>query len=402
MNLPLFIARRVSGSRSQTTTSSRVMVRIAIISISLSIAVMVIALSIVEGFKKELTDKVTGFASDLQITLRSTQNHRMLTPFPADTIDFSAIRGVERAAPYASANGLLQTENGVEGVVMKGYDERYDWSFIEKHLTEGQIPQYSDSTRSREAVISSTLARKMGLDVGDIFKFIVINENPRRDRFRVAAIFNSGIEEFDSRMIIADISTVARINGWRDGVVEGIQIRTDGTEEAADLIFQELPMGLWSLDTAGEMYGQFFDWINMMELNTIFVLVIMMVVAAINMLGGVLVIVLESVKMVGVLKTQGMSTRSLQLIFLYRSSYIVLWGMLWGNLAAAALLGVQYYFGLLRLDATAYLLSVVPVWISPVNIIILNAAAFIVITLLMILPTMIIERISPAESVKYE
>lgn len=399
MNLPFFIARRLSHST--TTTSSRVMVRIAIISIALSVAVMIIAIGIVSGFKKELTDKVRGFAADVQITFRSPDNPSMIEPFAADTLKLEHIPGIKRIEPYATANGLMQTSAGVEGVMFKGYDSDYDWSFFENSLLDGEIPQFTDSTRSREVLISSTLARKMGIEVGDIFKFIVINENPRRDRFRVSGIYETGLVEFDSKLIIADLNTVIRINGWQEGSAEGLQITTDGRMQTADEIFQEMPMGRWNLNVAEDTYSQFFEWIKMMELNTSFVLIIMLVVATINMLSGVLVLVLESVSMVGVLKTQGITMAKLQLIFLYRSGYIILWGLFWGNLLGLSLCGAQHYFQLLALDPEAYLLNVVPVWITPYEILMINFGTFAIITLLMSIPTMIVAKIDPADSVKY-
>lgn len=329
MNFPLFIARRLSGGNSPETSSSRVMVRIAVVSIALSIAVMIIAIGVVGGFKKVLTQRISGFAGDLQMTLSSNENRSMIIPYSIEPSLLQTIRtieGVRRVEGYATAKGLLQSAAGVEGVVMRGVDRDYDWSFLSEHLVAGALPIFSDSTRSREAVISSEVSRKMGVGVGDVFKFIVVNENPRRDRFRVAAIYDSGLSEFDSMIIFGDIQTVRRINNWLDTAVEGYQIYTTGeTDLVAERIYEELPSeGLWRLDTLQENFPQLFDWITMLDVNTMFVLVIMLIVAVINMLCGILVIVLESVRMIGVLKTQGITLGMLQRIFLYRTMHIVL------------------------------------------------------------------------------
>lgn len=398
MNLPLFIARRLGIHGS--TTSSKVMVRIAVVSISLSVAVMIIAMGVVGGFKRELTSKVRMFASDLRLTERSVDNPAVLTPFVLDSAQIrhiEAINGVSSVEGYATTNGLMQTENGVLGVVIKGVGKEHDWAMI----TQGTPPLYVDTVRSREVVISKDIADKMGLTVGDVFKFIVINENPRNTRFRVAAIYRSGLNDFDSRFIYGDMATVARINGWEDGMVEGYQIMTDQDERTAETVYEQLPDGRWNLDSVRETFVQFFDWIEMMELNTTFVLIIMLIVATINMLCGVLVIVLESVQMVGVLKTQGITNGQLQRIFVYRSAYVVLRGLIWGNAIGLTLCALQYYFGWLTLDADAYLLSRVPIWISLADLIIINLGAFVVITLLMTIPTMIVSKIEPAVTIKY-
>lgn len=399
MNLPLFIARRI-GIKS-TTNSSRVMVRIAIVSISLSAAVMIIAMGVVGGFKKELTEKIRTFAADLQLTQRSDNNRMELTPFVLDTAEIErlrAIKGVEKIEGYATVNGLMQTENGVLGVIIKGVAANHAWHDI----TDGAPPVYVDSVRSRDIVLSGEISRKMGLIVGDVFRFIVVNENPRNTRFRVAAIYDSGLSDFDSKFIYGDAATIARINGWDDGMVEGYQITTDRSDSAAEALFDELPDGRWNLDSTRDSFVQFFDWIEMMELNTTFVLIIMLIVAAISMLSGVLVIVLESVQMVGVLKTQGITNGQLQRIFVYRSGYIVLRGLLWGNFIGLGVCAVQYFFGWLALDADAYLLSRVPIWVSVTDILIINFGAFLTITLLMIIPTTIVAKIEPAVTIKFK
>lgn len=399
MNLPLFIARRI-GIRS-TTNSSRVMVRIAIVSISLSAAVMIIAMGVVGGFRRELTEKIRTFAADLQLTQRSDNNRMALTPFVLDTAEIErlrAIKGVEKIEGYATVNGLMQTENGVLGVIIKGVAANHAWHDI----TDGVPPVYVDSVRSRDIVLSGEISRKMGLVVGDVFRFIVVNENPRNTRFRVAAIYDSGLSDFDSKFIYGDAATVARINGWDDGMVEGYQITTDRNERTAETIFDELPDGRWNLDSTRDSFVQFFDWIEMMELNTTFVLIIMLIVAAISMLSGVLVIVLESVQMVGVLKTQGITNGQLQRIFVYRSGYIVLRGLLWGNLIGLGVCAAQYFFGWLTLDADAYLLSRVPIWVSVTDILIINLGAFLTITLLMTIPTTIVAKIEPAVTMKFK
>lgn len=365
---------------------------------------MIIALGIVGGFRKELTSKIAGFAGDVKLTERSAENPTLITPYiinPADIRRLSSIDGVNRAQAYATVQGLLQTKNGVEGVVLKGVAKDYNWDFLSRNLVGGEIPHFTDSTRSREVIISSLIARKMGLTTGDIFRFIVINEEPRCDRFRVSGIYESGLEEFDSKIIFGDIQTVCRINNWESGSVEGYEFYTTGGDAVAEAIFDELPDGKWNLDTISESYVQFFDWIEMIEVNTSFVLIIMLIVAVINMLSGVLVIVLESVRMVGILKTQGMTFGSLQRIFIYRSGYIVLWGLFWGNLAGLSLCAAQYYFELLTLDATVYFMSGVPIWLSVKELLLINLGSFVIITLLMVIPTMIVERITPAESIKY-
>lgn len=380
------------------------MVQIAVVSITLSVAVMIIAMAIVGGFRTELTEKISGFTSELVLTERSETNPSLIIPFTLPEVDIeriSSLYGVTSIDGYATIRALLQTDNGVEGIAMKGVGTSYDLSFIKKHITDGEMPVYTDTTRSREVVVSAEISRKMGLAVGDIFNLIVINENPRRDRFRVAAIYNTGLSEFDSKMVFGDIRTVRKINNWDDQAVEGYEFRTDGTDQVAESVFDALPSGRWNLNTIDDNYVQFFDWIRMMELNTSLVLIIMLIVAVINMLSGVLVIVLESVRMVGVLKTQGITFGALQRIFIYRSGYIVLRGLFWGNVIGLALCLVQYYFGLLTLDADAYLLSQVPIDVSILDLLLINISSFLIITLLMVVPTLIVGRIDPSESVKY-
>ncbi|CDN31396.1 ABC transporter permease protein [Mucinivorans hirudinis] len=394
MNFPLFIARRLAGVENSRRT--RIMVGIAVVSVALSVAVIIVALSIVGGFREQLAAKVRGFSEDIVLTKRTADNPNLTEPFALsheDVQELLSIDKVEKVEPFSTANGLISSGGAIEGVVLKGVE---DYSFLSQNLVSGEIP-----TVHGQVLISAATAAKTGLKSGDSFSFIVLNQTPLKRLLKISGVYSSGLEEFDSKFLFADISLANQINGWEEGVYEGYQIRAALNEQTVDEIWDSLPVERWNVQSVQELYSQFFDWVVMLEMNSAFVLVIMLIVAVINMLGGVLVIILESVRMVGVLKTQGIRRGQLQKIFLYRSGMIVIRGLIFGNLIGIGLCLVQQYFSVITLDASAYLLSVVPIKISFAEVGLLNIGTFFLVTLLMIVPTLILERISPAESVKF-
>lgn len=405
MKVELFIAKRLSAHGGD---SSKIMVRVAIFSIAVSAVVIILALGIVSGFQNIVSDKIRGLASDLQVTLRSDINPYQTPPFDDDSTlreTISESEGVAHIQPWLASTAIMQTKEGIEGVVLKGVDGDYDWGFIQSNLLQGEIPDYTDTIKSREVVISSSLAQKMDISTGDIINLLSVGDNPRRDRFRVGAIYQTAVEEIDHALVMADIRTVRHTAGADSLTISGYEIQTSdpahAEEIAYNIIDENFPSRI-NVDTVRDRYPALFDWLDMLDLNTVIVIVIMLVVAGVNMISGLLIIILEQTRTIGTLMTQGMSPRSIQKIFLYRSLYITLIGLLWGNAIGLALALLQQHFGIVTLDEALYMVDAVPVAVVWSQILLFNLGSIAAMTLLMTLPTMIITRMKPEIAVRFQ
>lgn len=416
--LETFIARRLGGSGRK----AGIMLRVATLCVAVSVAVMLVALGVVNGFRSTVTEKVSGFAADIQVTAQGSGNSYEALPVTYDSMlvaDITATEGVARVQRFAAKAGIIRSDSTIQGIVLKGFSPETDTLFLHRQMVAGRIPAYTDIARSREAVVSQALSHAMGIGLGDKFEVLFVGGDvPRRDRLRVAGIYSSGMEEFDRMTVIGDLGIVQRLNGWSRNQVGGYEVAVASgadREEVAFLLSETVHPGLFGawgeaeegarnleISTVADRYPQIFDWLQMLELNTAIVIVIMLVVAVVNMASGVLIVVLEQTRAIGILKALGMGNGVLQRIFVLRSVRITLWGLLWGNLAGLAVCLVQQYMGLVTLDPESYMMAAVPVRVDWTQVVLLDIGTLAVITLAMALPTAIIARITPDKSIRFQ
>ena len=420
-----FMARRLG----ETGRKSRLMLRVATLCVAVSVSVMLIALGVVNGFRHTVSDKVSGFAADIQLLPLGGANADEGTAISYDSLlvdEVAATEGVAHVQRFAAKAGIIRNDSAIYGIMLRGFAPETDTTFLHRQLVEGHIPTYTDSTRNREAVISRSISRAMRLQLGDKFDVLVVGgDTPRRDRLRVAGIYDSGMEEFDRMTVIGDISVVRRLNGWQQGETGGYEVLVqrgadrkevarrlaenlqptrvlDGWGEMAVESDTDAGSGDLEVWTVEERYPQIFDWLAMLGLNTTIVIVIMLVVAVVNMSSGVLIVVLEQTRNIGILKALGMRNGLLQRIFMLRSVRITLRGLLWGDLLSIALCLIQQYTGVVTLDPQNYMMSTVPVLLHWDEVLWLNLGTLGVITLSMALPAAIVARITPDKSIRFQ
>ena len=217
MNLAFFIARRTA----QHTPDNKpgVMERIAVISVALSVAVMILAMAVIMGFKYEVARKVTAFAAHAVVT-----DVRGVGTLDSEPVRRSArteglirsTRGFASMAPYAVKGGIVRTADAVGEVMLKGVDTAYDWSAFRGWLVDGDLPRVGDSIRTKDILLSRSLADRLMLGVGDRVEmlFVEAGDTPRRDRFKVAGIYSSGMDEMDNTVILTDLRNVQRLSDW--------------------------------------------------------------------------------------------------------------------------------------------------------------------------------------------
>ncbi len=407
-----FIAKRLMSPDSGNL--SRPFVVIATVAIALSLAVMIIAVAIVTGFKNEISEKAIGFGSHIQIVNFDSNTTFETNPIDSD-LDFipeiKAIGGIRHIQVFGVKPGIIKTDTDIQGIVLKGVGPDFDWSFFSRNLTQGEVLSLTDTTTSNAVVISSAIAKRLRLSIGDTFDMFFVQEPPRYRRLRVEGIFDTHMAEFDKLFVLADIRHIQRINGWSPTQVTGFEILIDDFRSIEDIKYQVEDIAAFQFMKDGsrlrvqsivDRYPQIFDWLGLQDLNVIVLLVLMLAVAGINMISGLLIIILERTRMIGILKALGAENNFIRRIFIIKSGHIIGRGLLWGNLVGITLCLAQLWFGIIKLDPASYYLSQVPINLNLVNIILLNTGTFIVTLGMLMIPSMVVSRISPDRTIKFE
>lgn len=408
MSVAHFIARRIHFN-------SKPAVRIATIGIALGLAVMLVAIAVVTGFKNEVSQKVFGFGSHIQITALTNNQTYELPPIvmPDSTLHcFLQVPNVQKAERYAVKPAIVKTHEHFKGVVLKGVDYTFDWSFFKQHLIEGQLPALSDSTLSNQVLVSATIANSLNLHVGDKLLTYFIQNNIRVRSFVVSGIYDTGLGEFDKLFMLGDLQHIQRLNGWSDQQVSGVQIgvkELDLLEETGYQLFQltahtfgEGYDNPYYTRTALELQPQIFSWLALLDINMVVILVLMMAVAGFTMISGLLILILEKTALIGTLKALGASNWTIRKVFLFQSAYLIGKGMLWGNAIGLLVYTVQAQYKLLTLDPSIYFVDTVPVELTWGAWLLLNVGVAVLTLSMMLLPSHIIAKISPAKAIKFD
>ncbi|HUW05153.1 MAG TPA: ABC transporter permease [Williamwhitmania sp.] len=412
-NLELFVARRISRDREAKKAVSRPITRISIVAVALSLAVMIVSVAIVTGFKNQITDKVLGFGGHIQIQNYDSNTSYETRPI-TDTLAFvpklTSIPGIAHTQIYAYKPGIIKTKTDIQGVVLKGVSTDFDWSFFKKNLTEGTVLNLSDSTSSNQILISKSIANLLKLSLGDKVDFYFVQEPPRVRRFKIVGIYDTKFDEFDKTFVFCDIKQIQALNGWSRNQISGIELTTSDfnnvdeiTNRVEDLAgFTVLPDGSGiKVTNIKEKYSQIFDWLNLQDTNVAVILFLMLFVAGFNMISGLLIFILERTFMIGVLKALGARNWMIQKIFLYHSAYVTGLGLFWGNVIGIGLCFLQQQFHIIKLDESSYYLSSVPINLQLSHILMLNAGTFAAVFVMLLIPSLLISRITPEKTLRY-
>lgn len=416
MNLELFIARKIyfGGDLKQKVSSPAI--KIAVAGVALGLTAMILSVCIVVGFKKEIRDKIIGFGSHIQIT--SFENNISYDSYPIRltenlTSDIQNKPDIKHVEAYATIPGIIKTDSEFQGIVLKGVGNDYDWSFFQKNMVEGSIIEPSDTSSTNQAILSQYIANRLHLKLGDDFLcyFILDESTIKARKFVISGIYSTNFEDYDKLFVVTNINLVQRIRGWEEDQVSGIEVLVDDYNRLAEIkrnLFYDLAStqdgdgNAMFCRSVEEMNPMIFGWLSLLDMNVWVIIILMVAVSGFTMISGLLIIILERTNMIGILKAVGARNYSIRKVFLYISSFLILKGMLWGNIIALAICILQKYFGLIKLDPSTYYVTEMPVYINPIYIILINIGALIVSMAMMIGPSYLIARISPAKSIKFE
>lgn len=416
MNTELFIARRLFSAKETEQKLSRRIVRLAVAGISLGVVVMILAVAIVTGFQREIEAKVNGFAAHLQIVNYDSNQSYQTVPIDKQQGFLDSLKAMTEIAhvqQYATKPGIIKAGEEIQGVVLKGVAADFDWSFFDNNRVEGGRIRL-DSARTDEVWISAQISDLLKLKLGDKFRMYFLNEEekvPRIRQFTVGGIFKTGLEEFDRMFVLADIRHVQRLNNWSDDQVSGYEVYVNDLDQLADVSGNVRSLVLQSLQAeepllrvvnVREKFPYIFDWLNLLDMNVWIILALMVLVAGFNMISGLLVIILERTRMIGILKSMGAANVNIRKIFLYLSAFLVGKGLLWGNILGVSLCLIQHYFKVVHLDPASYYVNTVPVNLTIFHLVFLNIGAMLATLLMLVGPSYLVGRISPEKTIRFE
>ena len=415
MNFPLFIARRIYSDKGDRRKVSRPAIHIATVGVAIGLAVMILTVSVVLGFKHTIRDKVIGFGSHIQVcnflAMQTTDSY----PICIDDSTLNALRhidGISHAERYATAQGILKTETDFLGIAFKGVAEEYNWDFIRQNLVSGEIPKFSDKSASNKILVSTNTASTLHLKVGDrIYGYFVSDTGVRARRFTVSGIYETNMSQFDNSLCFTDLYTTRKVNGWEEGQCSGAELRVSDfsrLETTATGVVKKVNRktdrygDVMISQTIYEAYPQIFSWLSLLDINVWIILVLMICVAGFTMISGLLIIILERNQMIGTLKALGAKNSSIRHTFLWFAVFVIGRGVVFGNLAAIALIVLQKTTGIVSLDPATYYVSEAPMEVNIPAFVVLNVVTVAVSILILIAPSYLISHIHPAKSMRYE
>jgi lipoprotein-releasing system permease protein len=373
----------------------------------LGLGVMILSIAVIKGFKGEIKDKVRGFAGDIQIIKLDNNNSYENSSFVDSAAVVKNIRSLKEVVsitPYATKPGIIKANNEIEGVVLKGVDKTYKWDYIKKSLVSGSVMDFKDSTL--QILISQYTANRLKLKAGDdlLMYFIKEGQPARKRKFKIKGIFNLGVDEVDKTFVISDLALIRRLNNWKKSEIGGYEVRVNDFNvvgSTADAIDDILPIILKS-NTIIENYPTIFEWLKLLDVNTVVMLVLMTAVAVINMISALLIMILERTAMIGIFKAMGAGNWVIQKIFLYNAAYLIGVGLLLGNLLGLGIGYFQQRTHFFKLDQASYYMTFVPIKFEAGDVIMLNVSTLVVCLLVLIIPSMLVTRISPVKAIRFK
>lgn len=400
------IAGRLYFSQETDKRSSRPAVRVALGGIIIGVMVMIITICVVVGFKQEVTQKVAGFGSHIQILNFDNNSTYELQPISVSDslIDrLYQIDHVQHVSVFASKPGIIKTDSAFQGIVFKGTEY---WDYFKQNITKGTLPQAPN-----EVLVSTELADKLRLDIGDDILCYFVEEELRVRKLYISGLYNTCMSEMDRLFILGDIALVRQLNHWTATQASGVEILIDDLrylEDVSDRVYFATANRLdeegnaFYTQTLEQLNPQIFAWLDLLDMNVVIIIILMLCVSGFSIITGLIILILESVQLIGVLKALGADNRFVRRIFIYQSVLLIGKGMFWGNILGLGLCAIQYFTHIIPLEAATYYVSYVPIAFPWGWWLLLNIGVMLVSWLILLAPSAIVTKISPARVMHFE
>ena len=400
------IAKRLYFSEEGKARTSRPAVRVALGGILIGVMVMIVAICVVVGFKQEIQRKVAGFGSHIQVVNFDNNATYELQPVEVSDSLLQKLRElpyVKHVSTFASKPGILKTDSAFQGIIFKGTDY---WDYFAENLVSGSLPE-----EKNEVIISTVLANQLHLAVGDAILCYFVQEDLRVRKLYVSGLYNTCMSEMDRLFVLGDIDLVRQLNHWRASQASGIEVLVDDLrhlQEAADGVYFATANRLdeagnaFYTQTLEQLNPQIFGWLDLLDMNVVIIIVLMLCVSGFSIITGLIILILESITLIGTLKALGAHNRFVRRIFIYEAILLVGKGMLWGNVLGLGLVALQYFTQVIPLDASIYYVSYVPMAFPWGWLVALNIGVLLVAWVIMLAPSAIVSQISPAKVMHFE
>lgn len=414
MRLSFFIARKLYSSEGKTSRTSLPAIRIATIGVAVGLAVMIIAMGIALGFRNEITSKVIGFGTHMVVidaTSTLEQTGRPVVATDSLINELKSVPNVKHVQTFSLKPGLFKTENEFSGITLKGIDKEYDTSFIASHIIDGQMPDYASTNSANSIIISKNIADALKIKCGDKIFAYFFEDGMRTRRLTVSAIYRTDLSQFDNVIVYASRETVDKLNGYTDNQVSGLEITL---HDFSTLYQTSLKVGKklayhnidhntqYLVYNIKDIYSQIFDWLDLLKINIAVILILMTLVAGVTIVSGLLILILERTSTIALLKSLGATNTLVRHTFINLALFILIKGMIIGNVAGLALAFIQKEFHIIKLDPASYYIDSVPVELNLTAILAINVATFIVSTLALVVPSYLAARIHPSKVLRFE
>ena len=413
-NNELKIASRLYYSSQGQARNSRPAVRVALAGMIVGVMVMIVTICIVIGFKQTVARKVAGFGAHIQLVSFDNNNTYDLQPIEvSDSLlaSLSAFDHVQAVAPFVTKPGMLKTDSAFHGMVLKGTDY---WDFFAANLVEGTLPE-----QNNQVLISRLMANSMQLGIGqNVLAYFVDDTDIRARRFVISGIYDSGFAQLDDLFLISPLAPAQRLLNSQFSIINsqlcysGVEILLDDIrylEETADRIYfatvnhlDEDGYHAYYVQTLKEQNPAVFAWLDLLDMNVVVIIILMLLVAGFNIVSGLIIMILDGVQLIGTLKALGADNRFVRRIFIYQAALLIGKGMLWGNILGLGLAAIQYFTHIIPLEASTYYVSYVPVEFAWTWIVALNILTIGISLLILLLPSLIVTKISPAKVMHFE
>ena len=391
-------------------------IHIATAGVALGLAVMIISVCVVRGFQNEISNKLTGFSSHITILNDSS----FLTPesYPIVTdkalIDkISGVEGVKHVQRVSQKLGILKTDESYHAISLKGIDEDYDINFIKDNLVEGSLPSFTSKESTNKIVISKSLADILDLKVGSRVYAYFFEATIKMRKFEIVALYETNLPQFDDTFVLTDLATVNKLNKWETDQSSSLEVHLNDFNKLDDnqIAIGRLING--TRDRNGSTYtslsikenpqtGSAISWLEVLNMNVLVILALMTGVAGFTMISGLLILILERTRTIGVLKAMGATNTRIRYTFITYAAFIVIRGLVFGNIVGLGLIYAQKYFGFVKLDPASYYVSEAPVLVNFGLILGLNIVTLVVTVLALVIPSLVISRIQPAKAIQFD
>ena len=408
MKFETYVASRFRKSYTYKNTVSSPIIKISVFSIIIGIVMMIISVSSSVGLQKTIETKISSFFGHISISnFENNTSFSSISPISL-SLDYKKLHNnseIIHIQNVAYKSGLIVNKNSFEGVVFKGISSDFNWSSFSKYIRKGKILTINE-TVSNQVIISEYLSKKLSLDLNDKFKATFFKPNsssiPNERIFEVSGIFSSGLIEFDETYFIGDIKHIQKMNKWNSNQFGNVEIflkNYSQLENVSNQLYKKTSAEINVLSIVNR-FPEIFNWMALFDINVLLIIIIMILVGGINMITALLVTVLEKTSIIGVLKTLGSSNKSMRTIFLINGAYLISLGLVIGNFIALGLIFIQNYTGFIKLDPDTYYVSELPFDFNLMTLLILNISVLLFCFTMLIIPSFIISKISPSESIK--